>query len=277
MRRIEIELDGVVVTARLLDDKAPKLCQAIWDVLPIDEMAAHAQWSGAMFRTTKNKWLDFKVDYPQALENRGGFQAPGDVVFYPPAKELAIAYGEAQFSWVTGNSIVSTIAVIEDDLSELTKKAEQLQFNAAKMMSVRALDENKKTVEIKFEGLTLTAELWPDKAPELVKAIWKALPLEGKVTNTYWSGQMARLWTDIPGTEGMSENVTFLPHPGDILFVPGWNGLRFVYGQAQMRGPGGPHAVPKVGKVHGDISAFAAKAQQIQFDGGRKFVIRRKE
>ena len=277
MRFIEIELDGVKVTARLLDDKAPKLCQALWDLMPINEIAAHAQWSGAMFRTTKNNWLDFKVDYPQALENRSGFQAPGDVVFHPPAKELAIAYGEAQFRWVTGNLVVSTVAAIQDDLTELSKKAVQLQFNGAKMMSVRAKSEKEHTLEINFEELTLEAELWPDKAPQLVNAIWKALPFEGRVTNTYFGGQMARLWVDIPNTEGKSENETFLPHPGDILFVPVWNGLRIVYGQAQMRGAGGPHAVPKVGKIRGDIDAFAAKAQQIQFDGGRKLIIRRKD
>ncbi len=275
MRRILIEVGDLKLTARLLDEKAPKLCQAIWDILPIEDTVAHAQWSGAMFHTVKNNWLDFRVDYPTGMENRGGFQAPGDVVFKPPAKELAIAYGDAQFRWVTGNSEVSTVAVIEDDLTELAKLAERMQWDGAKRMSVKAHSGN--TIEINFDGVTVLADLWPDKAPKLVDVICKALPLEGQVTNTYWSGQMARLWVNIPEPDGKPENETFLPHPGDILFVPGWNGLRFVYGQAQMRGPGGPHAVPRVGKIRGDIAEFAARANQIQYDGAKKFVVRRLE
>lgn len=145
MRRIEIDFDGTVVTARLLDDKAPELCQAFWDVLPIEDDVAHAQWSGAMFHTVKNDWLDFKVDYPWGLENKVGFQAPGDVVYFPPAKEIAIAYGDAQFCWVTGNLIVSTIAVIEDDLTELVEQAKRMQWEGAKRLTVRRKDEEEQS------------------------------------------------------------------------------------------------------------------------------------
>jgi hypothetical protein len=134
-----------------------------------------------------------------------------------------------------------------------------------------------KLLEIEFEELTLTAELWEDKVPKLAEALWNALPLEGDVTNTYWSGQMLRLWVEIPEPEGELENTTVLHHPGDILFVPGWNGLRFVYGQAQMGGPAGPHPVPKLGRIRGDLEAFAAKANRVQYDGAKQMTIRRKE
>jgi hypothetical protein len=141
MRRIEIELEGVTVTARLLDHKAPKVCQAFWDALPLEDDVAHAQWSGAMFHTVQNDWFDFEVDYPWGLENKSGYQAPGDVVYFPPSQEIAIAYGDAQFCWVTGNLIVSTIAQIEDDLTELAKRAERLQWEGSKQLIVRRKQE----------------------------------------------------------------------------------------------------------------------------------------
>ncbi len=276
MRYIEIQLDNVKVKARLLDDRAPELCQALWDVLPIEDTVAHAQWSGKMFHTGANNWLSYQPG-AKGLENETGFQSPGDVVYYPPARELAVAYGDSQFCWVTGNLIVSTVAVIEDDLTELTKIGKALEWDGAKKMVVCKKNENGKTIEVQFSGATFEAELYEDKAPKLVKAIWDALPFEGSVTNTTWSGQLVRLWVNIQEPEGKPENPAELPHPGDILFVPSWNGLRFVYGQGWMRGPHGPFAVPRVGKLHGDIKAFAAIANQIQYDAAKKFVVRRME
>ncbi len=131
-----------------------------------------------------------------------------------------------------------------------------------------------KTVQIAFEGLTLTAELLEGKAPRLCQAIWEALPLEGPVTNTAWSGQMLRLWVDIPNTTD-DENISVLQYPGDILFVPGWNGLRFVYGPAQMRGPRGPHPVPRVGRLLGDLTRFVDIAKRVEWEGAKTMRVTR--
>jgi hypothetical protein len=130
-----------------------------------------------------------------------------------------------------------------------------------------------KPVVIEFDGHVLAAQLWDDRAPELCRRIWEALPLEGQVTNTIWSGEMLRLWIEIP--EPQPENVKTLHYPGDILFIPKWNGLRFVYGQAQMRGPAGPHPVPVVGKVLDDLAPFVAFARRIEWEGARSMRVRR--
>ncbi len=131
-----------------------------------------------------------------------------------------------------------------------------------------------KTLQIAFEGLTLTGELMEDKAPKLCQSLWDALPLEGQVTNTTWSGEMLRLWVTIP-EPAEQENVAVLQSPGDILFIPGWNGLRFVYGPAQMRGPKGPHPVPKVGRLGGNLAAFVKLAQQVEWEGAKKMRLAR--
>ncbi len=131
-----------------------------------------------------------------------------------------------------------------------------------------------KTLKISFGDLTLAAELLEDKAPKLCRAIWGALPLTGQVTNTTWSGSMLRLWVDIPNTDA-EENVSVLQYPGDILFVPGWNGLRFVYGPAQMRGPRGPHPVPRVGRLVGDLQGFVKLAKTIEWEGAKTMTVGR--
>jgi hypothetical protein len=113
-----------------------------------------------------------------------------------------------------------------------------------------------------------------EKAPKTCQAIWEALPLQGSVTNVNWSGEMLRLWVTIPEPPE-PENVVTLQHPGHILFVPGWNGLRFVYGPAQMRGPRGPHPVPRVGRLRGDLAEFVERARRVEWDGARPMTVDR--
>ena len=131
-----------------------------------------------------------------------------------------------------------------------------------------------KTLRIVFENVTLTGELFEDKAPKTCQALWDALPLEGSITNVTWSGNMLRLWVKIPELP-MAENVSELQHPGDILFVPGWNGLRFVYGPAQMRGPAGAHPVPRIGRLVGDLTEFVKLAKTVEWEGAKKMTVAR--
>lgn len=131
-----------------------------------------------------------------------------------------------------------------------------------------------KTLRISFESLTLTGQLFEDKAPKICQAIWDALPLEGPVTNVNWSGNMLRLWVTIPEPP-QPENVSQLQQPGDILFIPGWNGLRFVYGPAQMRGAAGAHPVPRVGRLVGDLTDFVTLAKQVEREGAKKMTLTR--
>jgi len=125
-----------------------------------------------------------------------------------------------------------------------------------------------KPIVVEFDGHTLRGALLDDLAPEICSRIWKALPLEGPATNTIWSGDMLRLWVEIPEPE-QPEHVVPLQHPGDILFIPGWNGLRFVYGQARMQGPSGAHPVPLVGRLDGDLSSLAAFGRKVEWEGNR--------
>jgi hypothetical protein len=142
--RVEIELDGVMVSAVLYDDKAPVTVEKLWECLPFEDKVTHAKWSGQMFHT--NTALPINLDpqqvqqWPFGLENPVGFQAPGDIVYLPAIKELAVAYGEAQFSWVLGSIMVTGIGRIEGDLAAFAKKADRLQWEGAKRFVIRRLE-----------------------------------------------------------------------------------------------------------------------------------------
>src|SRR5689334_16214263 len=75
MKFMEIELDGVVCRSLLNEDKAPKTSRAVWDVLPFEGRAVHAQVSGDMFRM-----LDETPVGELELESASYFQHPGSVV-----------------------------------------------------------------------------------------------------------------------------------------------------------------------------------------------------
>jgi hypothetical protein len=141
MKKIAIDLDGVTVTAILHDDRAPVTVRRLWECLPYEDRVTHAKWSGAMFHG--NAELPIEVDnsqFPFGMENPVGFQAPGDIVYLPAIREIAIAYGEARFSWITGAMMVSGLGRIESDLTAFAKKAERLQWDGAMTLVLRRLD-----------------------------------------------------------------------------------------------------------------------------------------
>ncbi len=141
MKRIGIELDGVKVTAVLYEDRAPVTVGALWESLPYEDLVTHAKWSGDMFHA--NTELPIDVDYskfPFGMENPVGFQAPGEIVYLPAIRELAIAYGEARFAWVMGAMMVSALGRIEGDLTAFAKKAERLMWDGAMLLVLRRLD-----------------------------------------------------------------------------------------------------------------------------------------
>lgn len=131
-----------------------------------------------------------------------------------------------------------------------------------------------KRIVVEFEDHAFEAVLLDEQAPIICNNIWNALPLEGPVTNTKWSGDMLRLWVQIPEPPER-ENMAQLQNPGDIIFLHKWNGLRFVYGQARMQGPSGAHPTPLVGRMLGGVAELAALGKRVEWEGARTVRVRR--
>lgn len=98
MRKILFEMGGATAVAEMLDDVVPNTCDAIWDILPVEGMAIHANWSGReiMLHLQGDKVLRLPPEGPL----RRGTTAPGDIIYYWRSPQMSrgkqLAYS-AQF------------------------------------------------------------------------------------------------------------------------------------------------------------------------------------
>ena len=146
-RFINISLDkrGVSCLARLLDDRAPRTCNAVWDALPQSEQVYHGKYAR---NEIYNLVPAFAPDEP-GPENPTVTPIPGDVVYwsfeswqlqtpshgYQPGEgpadmdqivDLAIFYERnnlllnPDYGWVPGN-VFATIVEGLDDIAEASR------------------------------------------------------------------------------------------------------------------------------------------------------------
>jgi hypothetical protein len=134
MRMMVLALDGIEFRARLRDDVAPATCGALWNALPVRGRAVHAQWSGEMFRLYEH--VDLGIPDP---EIRGAFQHPGEMIYCPSAREIAVCYGMARFRGALGPVYCTPVGEIGDQLDLLRAQAAKLQWEGAKVMELRRL------------------------------------------------------------------------------------------------------------------------------------------
>lgn len=143
-RKIEVEIDNIVFTAELLEDKAPTICKAIWDALPLDSEeetsmfgAVHSSWSG---NTVNMAWLEEKIPSFHDDENATIYGAAGDLVLYlttVTARELFICYGLSQFRYVSGNLRGNLFAKITEDLDKLAEVCRNFKVEGKKRVILR--------------------------------------------------------------------------------------------------------------------------------------------
>ncbi len=104
--QIELEIDGVTLVADLLDNKAPRTCAMLLDVLPLEEPISHQQWSGSglqvhgsrLRQATRKAGLWPDPMYPDYGENPHIYGCRGELSFHPISPGLFITYGKSVFS-----------------------------------------------------------------------------------------------------------------------------------------------------------------------------------
>src|SRR5439155_21960557 len=96
--RLSYPATGESVVAEMLDDEAPEICKAIWEMLPIETKVIHGMYSGAeVFAMVEN---------PQPLTGQNLVQIPlpGELLYYyeanlgaaggkKPVGEIVVVYG----------------------------------------------------------------------------------------------------------------------------------------------------------------------------------------
>ena len=314
MRKINIDVDGLVITVRMLDKEAPITCQKLWDNLPYTDKFTHAIWSGLIIHSNIHPKLELDVSKYPLIENPIGFIEPGDVFIWPHSGLIGIAYGSTEFRWLTGPWVVTKIGVIENQMEVFASKAGRMMWEGSTSISIQKADpapslpdiksnQGGKLVEIDFDGAKFVAELFEDKTPDYCNALWNALPLVGPTTITHSSGEVLHFWVNIPVPEKAPKeiqsivpvkyqgkkvgvtSVAYAPlsmrgqHPGDIIWGSTWNGIRIVYGQGRFGGPGGGVSVsnrPKLGRIiQGNLEEFKRRASRIPHDGSKQMTISR--
>ncbi len=314
MRNIELNLEGVTVVARLLEKEAPKTCQALWSILPFEDMVIHSHWSGGRLHTTSHPKLSLDASRYPLVENPSAHQAPGDVAVWPLNSELTVCYSPGQFGWMGQTLVMTKVAVIEGDMSDFARKIERLQWEGNKKLVISHASGKEKPkpmvvgsgarIAIEWKGKRWVAELFEDKEPKHCQAILNALPLEGPITHMHSSGERLHYWAVIPGIpeksetntrerrpvdhQGSSIGSTFIAfydprdmrgvNPGDIMF-DSVEGIEIVYGEAIQRPwspPGAPTWNQKVGRIiEGDLNDFHEIVEIIDREGAQPLRITR--
>jgi len=285
MRFIEIDLDGVSCRAKLNDDRAPKSSQAVWEALPFEGRAVHAQISGDMFRMLDPAPVD---ELP--IEDAAYFQHPGSVVFFPPLKEIAFCVGKAQFAATTGFIKVTPLAELELDVPEWAKKGDDLRFTGAKPIRFRrAVDQSTpfrfpahrgRKLEVQFDDVRLTATLLEDEFPKASGAFARLLPLDGRASNSGWGAAVTRFYPGsarpgrvrLPG-RAIEPGTTF-HWPGHIYYDPSDGGICVCYGDAAEGMQGNPSPLVPVACFDGEIAPYVARAQRQLLEGATSMSIR---
>lgn len=160
VRKIEVILEkrGIRAVAELLDEEAPKTCQAVWDALPQSGPTYHAKWANnEVYILTP----PFAKEEP-GKENATVFPIPGDILYFfvPPGShvppdmreqgaktgviDLAIFYGRNNYLLsADGHMPGNLFAVFTEGLKELAAACQDLWRNGAgdETMTFRRLEE----------------------------------------------------------------------------------------------------------------------------------------
>jgi len=164
MRKMVFELTGTRAVAEMLDDVVPKTCDAVWNILPVEGMSIHANWSSReiMLHLQGDKILRLPPEGP----TRRGTTAPGDIVYFwrspqmsrgkqlaysaqfqRELSEFALFYGDPAGGGLaaddpprtgrTSNLQVSTLfARLIDASPEFLRKCEEIRHNGLRKLVV---------------------------------------------------------------------------------------------------------------------------------------------
>jgi hypothetical protein len=139
-RKVEIDFDGVRLTATLLEESHPGAARAFAKALPLKGQATNSAWAGAMTRfwvasDPKGRvMLDTTADEPGTV-----FHWPGYVYYGSQDHGVRICYGDAA-EGVCGQPMpLVPLARIDGSVAPYAEKARSQLMEGAKPMSVRLL------------------------------------------------------------------------------------------------------------------------------------------
>jgi hypothetical protein len=131
MRQIEIELDGVVGKAEIVEHGAAETAAAVWERLPLTATLSPCKWSGSAC------WIK-TAPLPQATSDlRTSAIEPGSLVAAADG-EILLGYGPAEFRDDRGvQQAIRFASVRAEDQAALLAKMTQMHDEGSKTISLR--------------------------------------------------------------------------------------------------------------------------------------------
>lgn len=132
VKKLEIEIDDTVFLATMLEEHAPKTCEAVSSLLPLEGEVFHATWSGDML-FVKCREIPGRLE----PENQTVYPSRGDVALNSNLKELQIVYGQAQLRARFGPAPDNLFARVTENLKGLEEMGKRIHREGAKKIAVR--------------------------------------------------------------------------------------------------------------------------------------------
>ncbi|HET8568015.1 MAG TPA: DUF3830 family protein [Candidatus Limnocylindria bacterium] len=135
-------------------------------------------------------------------------------------------------------------------------------------------------ITLELEGVTATARLLDEAAPETTRQLWDQLPYADRFTHSFRSGLMIHSNEHPAFTLDVSrypliENAVGYIAPGDVVVWPQNGMLSIAYASTEFRWLNGVWPVTKVAEIEGDLGPFAKAAYAMMFEGARALRIAR--
>lgn len=131
VKKLEIKIDDEVFLAAMLEEQAPRTCEAVLNLLPLEGKVFHATWSGDM--------LFFKcreTPVETGPENQTVYPSRGDVGLNFNLKEFQIVYGQAQLRARFGPAPDNLFARITENLKGLEEMGKRIHREGAKKITI---------------------------------------------------------------------------------------------------------------------------------------------
>lgn len=118
MSRLELVVDGEVLTAELLPDDAPESVATVKDFLPLESELMHVRWSGIA------TWINIdEIDLPEIpRENHTVYPSFGDLLLYPGYRneqEILVPCGPTCFKSPAGELAGNHFATLDTPREDL--------------------------------------------------------------------------------------------------------------------------------------------------------------
>lgn len=113
-----------------------------------------------------------------------------------------------------------------------------------------------------------TGYLLEEAAPQTCAAFWAALPLEGRLIHSMWSGEMVRLYEPLELANAIgTENLLAHGFPGHLTYDPPERELAFAYGLCHFKTPAGLKPLTVFARITDNLEPIARQMAATRLSG----------